>query len=167
MDAVVPCLTKQLWFLNTLVTIHRSAAESSGADRGLSVLEHQAPLHDSPPLHIHASEDEVFIVLDGELHLRVGTTDHVAKPGAVLVAPKNVPHTYRVDSTGGARWLTVTGHGDFEQFVCAMGRPAVTPSMPEASGPPSAADVAALGGFAQRFGIELVGPPLGPAVRDR
>lgn len=104
MDALVPCLAKQFWFLNTLVTIHRSAAESSDADRGLSVLEHQAPLHDSPPLHTHSSEDEVFIVLDGELHLRVGTTDHVATPGAVLVAPKNVPHTYRVDSAGGARW---------------------------------------------------------------
>ncbi len=33
MEASVPCLTKQLWFLNTRVTIHRSAAESSGADR--------------------------------------------------------------------------------------------------------------------------------------
>lgn len=61
----------------------------------------------------------------------------------------------------------MTGHGDFEQFVRVMGRPALTASMPVASGPPSAADVAALSGAAQQFGIELVGPPLGPAVSGR
>ena len=112
---------EHLWFLNTSVAVRCSSAHS---DRSLSVLEHRAPLHDSPPLHVHTGEDEVFVVLDGELRVQVGTVEQSAGPGTVLVAPKNVPHTYRVDSSGGARWLTVTGPGDFEQFVRTMARPA-------------------------------------------
>lgn len=149
---------EQLWFLNTLVTVHCPATEG----QALSVLEHQAPLHDSPPLHVHATEDELFIVLDGTLHVRLGDAERSAGPGTVLLAPRNVPHTYRVDSPEGARWLTVTGHGDFEQFVRTLARPAAQATLPDPGGPPSAAEVAALADVAGRFGIALVGPPLGP-----
>lgn len=156
MDASTVPVREQLWFLNTLVTVHRSSNE----DRGVSVLEHRAPWRDSPPLHIHTSEDEVFIVLDGELRVRLDTTERSAGPGTVLVAPKNVPHTYCVDSPGGARWLTVTGHGDFEQFVRTLARPAAVKELPVPSGPPSAAEVSVLSSVARQFGIQLVGPPL-------
>ena len=46
------------------------------------------------------------------------------RPGAIVLAPKGVPHTYRVESPQGGRCLTVTVHGDFERFVRAMSRPA-------------------------------------------
>ncbi|GAA6758816.1 cupin domain-containing protein [Thermus oshimai] len=49
-----------LWFFNTLV--HLWVSEVEGQD-GLSVLEHRAPFGDSPPLHVHHTEDEVFVVL--------------------------------------------------------------------------------------------------------
>jgi quercetin dioxygenase-like cupin family protein len=159
MNTSIASAREQLWFLDTLVTIHVSAVDE-GND--LSVLEHRAPLHDSPPLHVHSSEDELFIVLDGDLRVRVGAAEHSAGPGAVLLAPKNVPHTYRVDSPGGARWITVTGHGDLERFVRTMGRPAAVAELPVAGGPPSAEAVSALGSAAQQFGIQLVGPPLVP-----
>jgi quercetin dioxygenase-like cupin family protein len=159
MDVSIVPVREQLWFLNTLVTVHRSAA---AGDESLSVLEHRAPVHDSPPLHVHASEDEVFVVLDGELRVQVGGAERSAGAGAVVVAPKNVPHTYRVDSQDGARFLTVTGRGDFERFVRTLARPAAVNRLPDASGPPSAADVAALRDVARQFGIQLVGPPLAP-----
>jgi mannose-6-phosphate isomerase-like protein (cupin superfamily) len=159
MDVSTVPIREQLWFMNTLVTVHRSAANQ---DRGLSVLEHRAPLNDSPPLHVHTTEDEVFIVLDGELRILMGDVEQSAKPGAVLVAPKNVPHTYRVDSHAGARWLTVTDRGDFERFVRKMARPAATTELPIPTGPPSAAEVLALSDVARQFGIQLVGPPLSP-----
>src|SRR5918996_445631 len=62
MDAVAPT-TEQLWFLNTLVTVH--ARHDQGED-GISVLESLAPYGDSPPLHVHRTEDELFHVLEGE-----------------------------------------------------------------------------------------------------
>ena len=51
---------RHLWFLNTRVTARVSYRD--GTD-GISVLEHQAPHGDSPPLHVHRNEDEVFHVL--------------------------------------------------------------------------------------------------------
>src|SRR6516162_6061820 len=61
--------SNQLWFLNTTVTIRVAAAE--GKD-GMSILEHLLPYGDSPPLHIHRTQDEVFHVLEGEIRLKLG-----------------------------------------------------------------------------------------------
>src|SRR5439155_6855967 len=62
------------------------------------------PGGDSPPLHVHRTEDELFHVLDGMLTLRVGDDLIELAAGATALAPKAVPHTYRVDSPT-ARWL--------------------------------------------------------------
>ena len=86
---------EQLWFLDTLVTIRVARAE--GAD-GMSVLESLAPRGDSPPLHVHHTEDEVFHVIAGELRLQLDDQDLGLAAGETLLAPKGVPHTYRVES---------------------------------------------------------------------
>jgi mannose-6-phosphate isomerase-like protein (cupin superfamily) len=148
---------RDLWFLDTLVKIR--VPGDTGAD-GMSVLENRARFHDSPPLHVHTTEDELFIILDGELRFRVGADECTVGPGAVLLAPKNVPHTYRVDSPEGARWITVTVRGDFERFVRALSRPAGAGALPPPSDPPTQAAVQALASAARKFGIELVGPPM-------
>ena len=146
-----------LWFLDTLVRVR--VAMDEGTD-GLSVLEHLAPHGDSPPLHIHHTEDELFHTLEGEFTFRIGTDERRIGPGEILLAPKGVPHTYRVESRGGARSITVTARGDFERFVRAMARPAERPELPASSGPPTPEAAAALAATARHYGIEIVGPPL-------
>jgi quercetin dioxygenase-like cupin family protein len=147
----------QLWFQNSLVTVRVSMSE--GQD-GISVLEHFAPHGFSPPLHFHRTEDEVFHVLDGEFRVRVRDQEHRLGAGHVLLAPKGVPHTYRVESAQGGRCLTITVRGDFERFIRAMSRPAERPELPPPAGPPSADAIQALRATAAKYGIELVGPPL-------
>ena len=149
-------MTENLWFLNTLVSIH--VPHAGGAD-GVSVLESRAPRGDSPPLHVH-QEDEIFHVLAGELLLKLGNAERRVSTGQTLLAPKGVPHTYRVESDG-ARWLVVTARGDFERFVRSTSRPASGAELPEPSRPPTEGDVAALAAASHAHGIELVGPPLG------
>ncbi|HEX7180508.1 MAG TPA: cupin domain-containing protein [Thermoanaerobaculia bacterium] len=146
-----------LWFLNTLVRIRVSHAE--GAD-GLSVIENWAPYADSPPLHIHHTEDELFHVLEGEFRFILGGEEHRAGPGELILTPRGVPHTYRVESPAGGRWLVVTTHGDFERFVRDLSRPAAGPELPMPAGPPTPEEAQALGALAMRHRIELVGPPL-------
>jgi len=70
--------------------------------------------------------------------LRVQDQEHRLGAGDVLLTPKGVPHTYRVESVQGARCLTITVRGDFERFVRAVSRPAERPELPEPAGPPSA-----------------------------
>jgi hypothetical protein len=48
---------RTLWFLNTHITVRISSRDGSD---GISVLEHRASRGDSPPLHIHHDEDEIF-----------------------------------------------------------------------------------------------------------
>jgi quercetin dioxygenase-like cupin family protein len=149
--------TDQLWFLNTLVTVR--VRHDEGED-GISVLESFAPHGDSPPLHIHRTEDETFHVLEGELRLRARDADVRLAAGEAILTPKGVPHTYRVESPEGARWLVITTRGDFERFVRALGRPAERPELPAAQAPPTPEQVDALAAAARQHGIDMVGPPL-------
>jgi quercetin dioxygenase-like cupin family protein len=148
--------TEQLWFLDTLKTVR--VRHDDGQD-GISVLESLAPHGDSPPLHVQ-SEDEIFHVLEGELRMRAGDADVRLSPGETLLAAKGVPHTYRVESSGGARFLVITRGGDFERFVRAVGRPAERTELPAREGPPTPEQVGALAASAREHGIEFVGPPL-------
>ena len=147
----------QLWFQDSLVTIRVSM--SDGQD-GISVLEHRVPYGFSPPSHLHRTEDEVLHVLEGEFRVKVKDQEHQLGPGDVLLAPKGVPHTYRVESVQGGRCLTITVRGDFERFVRAVSRPAGRSQLPEPAGPPSADAIQTLKANAAKYGIELVGPPL-------
>jgi mannose-6-phosphate isomerase-like protein (cupin superfamily) len=149
---------EKLWFRNSLVCVR--VAYAAGTD-GISVLEHWVPGGDSVPLHLHRTEDEAFCLLEGEARFVVGGKELRAAPGAWLLAPKGVPHTYRVESRGGGRFLTVTTRGDFERFVRTLARPAERDGLPPPQGPPTPEQIAALAAAAAPFGIELVGPPLG------
>jgi quercetin dioxygenase-like cupin family protein len=145
----------QLWFLDTLVTLRATSEEGSD---GLSVLEHLAPRGESPPLHVHRVEDEIFHVLEGELRIRVGDGERRLAAGGTVVAPKGVPHTYVVESAR-ATWLIVTAHGNFERFVRSVGRPAGYPGLPDPE-PPTPGRAEALEAACRAHGIEIVGPPL-------
>ena len=149
-------MSDKLWFLNTLVSVH--LPHGTGSD-GVSVLESRAPRGDSPPLHVH-EEDEIFHLLDGTMTIRVAGTDHVVSTGDTVLAPKGIPHTYRVESDE-ARWLVITARGDFERFVREFSREASVPDLPEPAGPPTPAQQEALAEACRRHGIALVGPPLG------
>ncbi len=148
--------TEMVWFLDTLVWLH------VGADRGgdgISLIESLAPHGDSPPLHVHHREDELFYVLDGEFHFRVGEADVRKRSGEALLIPKGTPHTYRVTSESG-RWLVVTTAGDFERLVRATCRPAPSAVLPEPAGPPTPERAEALASAALAHQIEIVGPPM-------
>jgi mannose-6-phosphate isomerase-like protein (cupin superfamily) len=155
--AVAATVPEQLWFLDTLATVRVS--NDAGGD-GVSVLERLARHGDSPPLHVHQTEDEVFYVLEGELRVRAGDADVTIGSGEAILAPKGVPHTYRVESRAGARWLLITTRGDFESFLRAVARRAERPELPAAQGPPTPEQADALAAAARQHRIEFVGPPL-------
>ena len=129
------------------------------SDDGMSVIESLAPEGDSPPLHVHRTEDELFHVLEGSLTLRLDEDLVDLEAGETALAPKGVPHTYRVDSPT-TRWLVVTTRGDFEAFVRAASREPEDDGLPESGGAPTPEQQQALATLAAAHGIELVGPPL-------
>ncbi len=144
------------WFNGSLINIRLSA--NSGADR-LSVIEHYMPHGESPPLHIHRNEDEVFHILEGSIRFRVNGADIVAHAGQTVMAPKGVAHTFRVESSIGARCLTITSGGDFERMVREMSVPAHSADLPpHVDATPEM--ILALTEACARNGIDIVGAPL-------
>lgn len=150
--------TRALWFGNTRVAIRVPSDE--GVD-GICVVEHWMPPGEAPPFHIHHREDEIFHVIEGRLRIRIAGRDILAGPGDTVLAPKGIPHGFRVESAQGARCLTVTCGRDFESLLRETGRPVRGPGLPPAT-PPTPAGLRLLIAACARHAIEIVGAPVAP-----
>ena len=97
------------------LSIHYHYAQPSGGNR-LPIFFPPVPPPLDTPSHVHANEDELFVVLEGEHEFTVGDTVFDAGPGAVVFAPRGVPHSHRrvVPRTG--RFLTLVSPAGFEGF---------------------------------------------------
>jgi mannose-6-phosphate isomerase-like protein (cupin superfamily) len=141
-----------LWFIDALARIHVDGAETDGR---VSVVEASARLGDMPPLHVHHREDEIFHVLEGRMTLHLPGEQVELEAGSTLLAPKGVPHTYRVESET-ARWLVVCQPAGFERFVAAISQTAPSDELPPLD---REHDLGAINAAAEAHGIELLGPP--------
>ena len=78
-------------------------------------------------------------------------------PGSFVWLPRDVPHTFRVE-TPTARVLTVCVPGGREDFFSAIGRPAAHLGLPPA--PEGPRDMDDMAGHAYSYGVEILGPPM-------
>jgi quercetin dioxygenase-like cupin family protein/catechol 2,3-dioxygenase-like lactoylglutathione lyase family enzyme len=149
-----PTTSPAWWFLGTLAVLRNPA----GAPRTPVVMELTVPPGGSPPQHVHEALDDSFLLLDGELVVRCGERTFVARPGAYVVLPQGVPHTFRVTSATPARLLLVHADDSFLRFVEALGAPASEHVLP----PPGEFDVDldALMRASAEHGAPMVGPSL-------
>src|SRR5918992_372628 len=150
--AAPPGRTQPLWFIDNLVHIHVDGATSGGA---LALLDERGRRGDMPPLHVHRRDDETFYVLEGEVTLFVGSEQIVLGPGQSVLAPRDVPHAYRVESEE-ARWLVITTPAGFDDFVREVAEPAPADELPPGERP---VDPAFLAQAVAKAGIEILGPP--------
>lgn len=142
-----------LWFMNGRVTIDVAQADN---DDGISVINHEVPSGDGPPLHVHRDEDEIFVVIEGKLKLKVGEESLTAEPGQMLLINRGVPHAYKVVSPGNARFLTIT-RGGFENLVRQSSRPASGDGLPPLA-EPTPDQKEKLAAIASANGVDMVGP---------
>ena len=142
-----------LWFIDNLASIHIDGEASAGA---YSLVEITSARGSMPPLHVHHGDDETFYVLEGELTLFAGDSEIVVGAGEAALAPREVPHTYRIESAR-ARYLVINSPAGFEQFVHAVGEPAPADQLLPPAG--RAVDPTALAQAAAQHGIDILGPP--------
>ena len=50
--------------------------------------------------HAHESEDEAFIVLEGEITFQTEAGDHLVRAGEGIVIPKGMPHCPKANASG-------------------------------------------------------------------
>ena len=100
--------------------------------------------------------DEIYRVLEGAVTFFVGAEQVAAAPGDVVVAPRRVPRTFRVESED-ARWVVITRVRSPERFF-DFGRAVSAPAADPEAGWPSADEEATVASIAGANGIELLGP---------
>jgi quercetin dioxygenase-like cupin family protein len=147
-----PPATQPLWFIHNLARVHVDGDTSDGK---LALVEFVGARGDMPPLHVHQADDETFFVLQGELTLFAGDQVVRLQAGSAVLAPRGIPHAYRVESEQ-ARWLVACTPAGFDAFVREVGEPAPQETLPPAD---IEVDPARIGDAAARHGIELLGPP--------
>jgi quercetin dioxygenase-like cupin family protein len=147
---------ERLWFLGTLAIIR---VPGEAVDGRFALIEFLFPRHASPPVHTH-TQDESYIVLDGQLTVSAGATSFELDPGDVAVVPAGVAHTFRVDSDT-ARVLVLSTPAGIERFVRDGSVPATSPTLPPPDTPrPTSERLEQL--FRTHHQVNL-GAPLAPA----
>jgi quercetin dioxygenase-like cupin family protein len=74
------------------------------------------------PLHVHARDDEMHYVLEGEIELQCGERVFTAEAGAMASLPRGIPHAIRNRSAAPARFLNLFFPGGFDDFVAELNR---------------------------------------------
>src|SRR3954452_4089563 len=89
----------------------------------------------APPRHIHTREDEVFLVLDGDVAFEIDGRRRSAGPGTSVSMPRGVPHGFLVQSAV-ATMLGVMVPGHFEHLFRTLSVPADARTLPPAGSVP-------------------------------
>lgn len=143
-------------FLGGLVRVRAQAADTAGA---YALLEHTGERGYMSPLHLHESDEETFLILDGTLRVEVGNEVRSVGTGGLALLPRGLAHGFVVTSPT-ARFLTLhTPGGGFDAFVEEAGVP-FDGLVPPDAGP--GLDPEELQRMAAAHGIQIVGPPLVP-----
>lgn len=154
MPVTLPTTDRDRWFLGTLLRILADGADTGG---NLAVFEQHAPRGFSPPLHVHHREDSALLVLDGALTVLVGDQRTEVGPGGFVWLPRDIPHTFRVDSDIVRQIELITPAG-FEQFHLDASDRAPRLALPL----PTEPDVPRLLEAIGPYDAEIIGPPLAP-----
>ena len=76
----------------------------------------ESPAGSGPPLHVHARDDELWIIQSGCYEFHINGESVEAGPGTVVYGPHEIPHTFRVISETPGRSFTLLIPGGFEYF---------------------------------------------------
>jgi mannose-6-phosphate isomerase-like protein (cupin superfamily) len=103
---------ERLTFGDVTILVRATAQKTGGT---FSLFEEVPPLVDTP-MHVHAKDDELFYILEGEHVIQVGERQFAVGPGGVVFAPRDVPHSHRRVASGAGRLLVMTTPGGLDGF---------------------------------------------------
>jgi len=111
-------------FHGASVVIKASGEDTLGQ---LGVMEFAYPPALSVHAHVHAGEDEMFYVLDGELTGFCDNDRWTATAGCFVFVPRDRLHGFTVTSDEPARALVITGPSQLDRQIAANRTPAASP----------------------------------------
>jgi quercetin dioxygenase-like cupin family protein len=119
-------LDRSVWYSGWLLTFLATGQETQGQ---FALMEQCARKGNVPPRHIHHREDETFYVIEGEMTFSVGDQTIKATPGTMVFAPRDIPHSFTIDSEQ-VRMLVQVSPAGSEGFFKACSVPAPSMTLP-------------------------------------
>jgi quercetin dioxygenase-like cupin family protein len=130
-------------------TSYRTLLSTADTDGAMSIIYGEAGPFSGPPAHVHDREDEIFIVLAGDITFEIDGTRFTRGPFEAAFLPRGKAHSFRTGPNG-ARGLTVLTPGGFEGFFADMA--GGNYRLPQ--------DTGAIAAIAARYGSYFTGPGL-------
>src|SRR5688572_20387777 len=87
-------------------------AGERGPGRRLAFVVFTTRAGEEPGAHTHATEDEIFYVLEGSLTFRCGDETLEVDDGGFAFLPRGIEHAYTIRSEGDVRLVLVTSPAD-------------------------------------------------------
>lgn len=122
-----------------------------GADTGgaLSIVEHPFAVGALVPPHIHTLEDEISIVLEGEIGFRSEDQEVVLDAGGYIVKPRGEVHAMWNAGRVPARMIEIISPAGFEEFFR---------SLADLTASGEAPDMEAIGALSERYRLPFAEP---------
>jgi len=146
-------LEQSVWYTGWLLTFLATGKDTRGQ---FALTEQIARKGNVPPRHIHHREDETFYVLEGEMTFSIGDESIKATPGTMVFAPRDVPHSFTIDSEQ-ARILVMNTPAGIEEFFRECSVPAPSLTLPPPAEVPYS-EKQKMMGLAAKYGFEFVPP---------
>jgi len=146
-------LDRSVWYSGWLLTFLATAEETRGQ---FALIEATARKGNVPPRHVHHREEETFYVLEGEMNVTVGDRTFKATPGTLVCLPRDVAHSFAIESEQLRTLILLTPAG-LEDFFKEISVPAPAMTLPPAN-EPAYGQVQRMLEAAPRFGLEFVLP---------
>ena len=132
--------------------IYRVLASREQTDDAFFAFEATEPPGGGPPLHIQTREEELFVVLEGEVTFWLGGQVVKRSAGATAFVPRGMPHCFKNTSPSPARMLILFAPGGIEGFF-EYAKP-----LQNGSAPPDDVLVEKATALGPAYGVEIVGP---------
>jgi quercetin dioxygenase-like cupin family protein len=147
-------LERSVWYSGWLLTFLATGEETNGQ---FALMEQVARKGNVPPRHIHHREDETFYIVEGEMTFSVGDETIKATPGTMVFAPRDIPHSFTIDSEQ-VRVLVMVAPAGAEGFFKECSVPAQAMTLPRATTEPPYAEIQKMKALAPSYGFEFVPP---------
>src|SRR6516225_9237162 len=144
-------LDRSVWYSGHLMTFLATAEDTQGK---FALIEAVARKGNVPPPHIHHREEETFYVLEGEMTVSVGDRTIKATPGTMVCLPRDVAHSFVIDSEQGRVLILLTPAG-LEGWFKEFSEPASAMTLPPQVEVPHG-DIQRMLESSPRYGIEIV-----------
>ena len=146
-------LERSVWNSGWLSTFLATSEDTRGQ---FALMEQVARKGNVPPRHIHHREDETFYVIEGEMTFFVGDETIKATAGTVVFAPRDVAHSFTIDSEQ-VRILVMVAPSGAERFFKECSVPAPSMTLPPPAETPYS-EIQKMMALAPTYGFEFVRP---------